>query len=113
MNMQLNEFIKDVITNIYDGVSEAKKSTGKNVLPSGGLISEGIPYVKSGIGPSAAATMVSNIEFEVILTDGTKDGVNGGIGVLLGALTLGAKGNSETQQSSLSKIKFNIPIELK
>lgn len=111
--MELNEFVKDVIVSIYDGISEAKKATGKPVLPSGGLISEGIPYVKNGIGPNTHATMISNLEFEVTLTDGTKDGVNGGIGVLLGSLTLGAKGNSETQQTSLSKIKFNIPIELK
>lgn len=108
--MELNEFVKDVIVSIYDGISEAKKATGKPVLPSGGLVSEGIPYVKNAIGP---ATMISNLEFEVALTDGTKDGVNGGIGVLLGSLTLGAKSNSETQQTSLSKIKFNIPIELK
>lgn len=111
--MELNEFVKDVIVSIYDGILEAKKATGKPVLPSGGLVSEGVPYVKSGIGPTAHATMISNLEFEVALTDGTKDGVNGGIGVLLGSLTLGAKGNSETQQTSLSKIKFNIPIELK
>lgn len=111
--MQLNDFIKDVITNIYNGVSEAQKSTGKDVLPSGGLVSEGIPYIKSGIGPSASATMISNIEFEVSLTEGNKDGISGGIGVLLGALTLGSKANSEAEQISLSKIKFNIPIELK
>ncbi len=111
--MELNEFVKDVIVSIYDGISEAKKATGKPILPSAGLVSEGIPYVKNGIGPNASATMISNLEFEVALTDGSKDGINGGIGVLLGSLTLGAKGNSETQQTSLSKIKFNIPIELK
>jgi hypothetical protein len=111
--MQLNNFIKDVITNIYDGVSLAQKTTGKNILPSGGLISEGIPYVKEGIGPNSSATMISNIEFEVSLTDGTKDGNTSGIGVLLGAISLGTKGNSETEQISLSRIKFNIPIELK
>lgn len=111
--MELNEFVKDVIVSIYDGISEAKKTTGKPILPSAGLVSEGIPYVKNGIGPNASATMISNLEFEVALTDGSKDGINGGIGVLLGNLTLGAKGNSETQQTSLSKIKFNIPIELK
>lgn len=55
--MELNEFVKDVIVSIYDGISEAKKATAKAVLPSDGLVSEGIPYVKSGIGPSAHATM--------------------------------------------------------
>lgn len=111
--MELNEFVKSVIVNIYDGISDAKKVTGKSVLPSGGIVSDGIPYVKNAPGPSANAIMISNLEFEVSLTDGVKDGTHGGIGVLLGALTIGAKGDSETQQTSLSKIKFNIPIELK
>lgn len=111
--MELNEFIKNVIVNIYNGISEAQQSTNKQVLPKGGVISEGIPYVKSGLGPTASATMISNIEFEVSLTDGSKDGVSGGIGVMLGSLGIGTKGSSETQQTSLSKIRFNIPIELK
>ncbi len=111
--MELNEFIKDVITSIYNGIAEAKKTTGKSILPSGGLISEGIPYVKNGIGPTAEAKMISNLEFEVSLTESNKDGVSSGIGVLLGSINLGAKGNTESQQASLSKIKFNIPIELK
>lgn len=111
--MELKDFIKDVIVDIYEGISAAKKETGKSVLPNAGLVSEGIPYVKNGIGPGAQATMISNLVFEVSLTDGSKDGVSGGIGVLLGSLSLGGKGSSETQQTSLSKIKFNIPIELK
>lgn len=112
MIMELNDFIKDVIVGIYSGLNDAKKETKKNVVPSGGLISEGIPYIKNGIGPNASATMISNIEFEVALTEGSKDGTDGGIGVLLGALNLGAKGSSESEKVSLSKIKFNIPIAL-
>lgn len=111
--MELKDFVKDVIVDIYEGISEAKKQTGKSILPSGKLVSEGIPYVKEHISPTASATMVSNLEFEVSLTDGSKDGVSGGIGVLLGSLSLGGKSNSESQQTSLSKIRFNIPIELK
>ena len=110
--MQLNEFIKDVIVNIYDGLNHAKDATRSTVLPSGGLI-EGLPYVKDGIGPNAKAKFISKLEFEVSLTDGSKDGISGGIGVLLGAINIGTKGNIETEQSSLSKIKFSIPIELK
>ncbi len=111
--MELNEFVESVIVNIYDGVSKAKASLGKPILPSEGIISGNIPYIKNGIGPGAENAMISNLEFEVALTDGMKDNTNGGIGVLLGALTLGVKGNSESQQTSLSKIKFNIPITLK
>lgn len=110
--MDLNEFVKDVIVSIYDGLSKAQEEVGTSIIPSAGIVSEGIPYVKNDPNPRNPATMVSNLQFEVSLTDGTKDGINGGIGVMLGNLTIGAKGNSEYNQTSLSKIKFNIPIKL-
>lgn len=110
--MNLDEFIKDVIVNIYNGISDAKNETSRNVIPQGES-ADGMPNVKGGSRNSGYMTLVSNIEFEVSLTNGEKDGVAGGIGVLLGALSLGAKTNNETTQTSLSKIKFTIPIELK
>ena len=111
--MDLNEFVKDVIVSIYDGLSKAKEEIGHSIIPTAGIVSEGIPYVKSELHPRTPATTISNLQFEVSLTDGTKDGVNGGIGVMLGNLTIGTKGSSEYNQTSLSKIKFNIPIELR
>lgn len=111
--MELKEFIKEVIVDIYDGISDAKKATGKTVVPEASLVPESIPYVKNGIGPGAKATMVSNLIFEVSLAETDKEGSSGGIGVLLGSFNLGGKTTTENNQSSLSKIKFNIPIELK
>lgn len=111
--MELKDFIKDVIVDIYEGISAAKKTTGKRIIPEASLIPESIPYVKNGIGPNSQATMVSNLVFEVSLTNENKDGTSSGIGVLLGSFNIGGKESSENQQTSLSKIKFNIPIELK
>lgn len=111
--MELKDFIRDVIVDIYEGISAAKSVTGKSIVPDASFVPESIPYVKNGIGPNSKATMVSNLLFEVSLTDANKDGTSGGIGVLLGSLNIGGKTNSENQQTSLSRIKFNIPIELK
>lgn len=110
--MELKDFIKDVIVSIYNGISEAKETTGKHILPQGNSISESIPYISKGMAPLDPIAIVSNLEFELSLTEGDKNGITGGIGVLLGSLTMGSKGNNEHQQTSLSKIKFNIPIEL-
>jgi len=110
--MQLNELIRYVISDIYDGVEKARERAGRPVPPSGGVVSDGIPYVKSGMGASSVAAMVSNVEFEVSLAESTRDGKGTGIGVLLGALTLGGKGSSETERSALSRIRFNVPIAL-
>lgn len=110
--MELKDFIKDVIVNIYDGISEAKETVGKPILPQGSSISESIPHINKGMSPLDPIVSVSNLEFELSLTEGDKNGTTGGIGVLLGSLTIGSKENNEHQQASLSKIRFNIPIEL-
>lgn len=111
--MELKDFIKEVIKGIYDGVDELKHETDKNIIPVGGLVSEHIPYVKDGIGPSTEAKLVSHIQFEVALTEQIVEGKEKGIGVLLSSITLGGKKNDEETNISLTKVKFNIPIELK
>lgn len=110
--MILDEFIKEVIVSIHKGIDKAQLEGGKEILPNSGLISESIPYVKYGVGPTAKSSMISNVEFEVSLINSDKDGVSGGIGVLLGAISLGAKGSNEKENISHSKVKFNIPIKL-
>lgn len=55
---------------------------------------------------------LSNVEFEVSITESAKDGSKNGIGVLLGSFSLGANNSSETANGAYTKVKFNIPINL-
>ena len=48
--MELKEFIKKVIIQINSGIKEVKNELGKEVLPDGAIICEGIPHLKDAIG---------------------------------------------------------------
>jgi len=115
--MDIDIFIKEVIVGIFNGIDMAEKSLDKNIIPDEAIEIKGSPCVKTVIYPGGRSltkyVAMSNLEFEVSLTESNKDGVSGSIGVFLGSVGIGTKGNSEDEKSTLSKIKFNIPIQLK
>jgi hypothetical protein len=44
--MDLDEFVATAIESIYNGLKEAKQTTGKTVIPAGVIVSEGLHHVK-------------------------------------------------------------------
>ncbi len=56
-----------------------------------------------------AAQMI-NFDVALTVTEGT--GTKGGIGVVTGIFTLGSAGQSEAESSTVSRVKFAIPVVL-
>ena len=114
--MELSEFIKGVILDIRKGIESAKDGLGEDVLPPDFTDAEGVLHANkrtsSSSGTTSKKTILSNIEFEVSLIEGRKEEGSVGLGVFLGGFGLGTKNNSEDAKSSLSKIRFTIPIRL-
>ena len=107
--MELNEFIKEVIVQINGGISSAEKELGKKVIAEDVSGTKDVQYVT----PSGKdSRLVSNVVFELSLINNMKDGKASGIGVFLANIGIGTKENSEIEQTSLSKIRFNVPILL-
>ena len=106
--MEIKEFVTEVIVQIRDGIKDAEEKTGSNILPTDNY-EDGRVITTRNCGDYSP---VANLVFELSIVDNKKDGKSGGIGVFLGNVGIGAKGNEETEQTSLSKIKFNIPILL-
>ena len=112
--MNLKEFIRDTLTQIAEGAVEAQQ----HINTLGGEVT---PEIRSGsyleLGRhgllSAKNGYAHMVEFDVALTSSEGTGTKGGIGVFLGAVTLGTGGESKSESSSLSRIKFSIPISLK
>lgn len=109
--MELDEFIAATIRNIHSGLTLIGKERGRPAIQTG-ILAKDVPFIQIREEDGNRIIPVSNIEFEVALTDSTKDGVKSGIGVLLGGLSFGAKGENEVARTSLTKIKFVIPIML-
>jgi hypothetical protein len=52
------------------------------------------------------------VEFDVALTAMEGTGTKGGIGVVAGMFALGSTGQSKEESSSVSRVKFSVPLSL-
>jgi len=52
------------------------------------------------------------IEFDVAITASDTSSVEGGAGISIAPLRLGGSGTSESQQQSVSRVKFFVPLTL-
>ena len=113
--MELKEFITNTLSQIAEGVKDAQviyKNVGGVVNPNGlKQVEGGIPYGKT-TPIHGEAHLLCNVQFEVSLTNDSGSNKSGGIGVLFGALSIGGKAGEEEKQSSLTKVRFNIPVKL-
>ena len=86
--MELKEFISETLRQIADGVLTVKdyyKENGGIVNPKKyKVVSEGIKYGKEFHNVGEQIDMICDVEFEVSLTEGSKEGSTGGLGVMLG-----------------------------
>jgi len=112
--MELKDFVSEALTQIIEGVHDAKekvKDKGAEINPH--LIG-GIDLVaRHGGGIETSSGNVAHIvEFDIAVTIVEGKGTKGGIGIVTGAINLGSSGQSSTENSSISKIKFNVPLAL-
>jgi hypothetical protein len=112
--MELKEFISEALTQIVQGVQEAQagvKDSGAEINPR---VMGGIEYVaKHGGGlETQNGNYAQIVEFDVAVTATEGKGTKGGIGIVAGAINLGSSGQSNTENSSVSKLKFKVPVAL-
>lgn len=110
--MDLKDFIKNTLIQIVDGVLEAEKeleAKGATINPIGGYFDQKQVGGRTWSFKDGVAEVV---DFDVALTNSEKEGTSAGIGVLLGSINLGAKGASEEVVTSVTRIKFSVPILL-
>ena len=110
--MELREFVAVTLTQIVEGVKEAQtrsKDHGAQVNPS--LSTSAELAAKHGI-LIASGSAAQLVQFDVALTatEGTR--TKGGIGVVVGVVALGSTGQSQAENSSVSRVKFSVPLVL-
>lgn len=110
--MELKDFVKNTLIQIVDGVIEAERELeqkGATVNPVGGYFDQ---KQVGGRTWSFKDGITEVVDFDVALTNSEKEGSSAGIGVLLGSINLGAKGASEETITSVTRIKFSVPVLL-
>jgi hypothetical protein len=110
--MDLKDFVSQTLTQIVEGVKESQTvatARGASVNPI--LSGTQAEAAKHGfLWSEAGFAQVVSFDVALTVTEGT--GTKGGIGVFAGALTLGASGQSATTNSSVSHVKFSVPLVL-
>ena len=110
--MNLKEFVSETIVQIIEGVIDANDRTKQyGAVVSPNIAGSQEHGAKHGFVASkdGAAQM---IHFDVALEAKEGTGTKGGIGVVTGIFSLGSAGQSSAESSTVSRVKFGVPIVL-
>lgn len=115
--MKLGDFISQVIKEIIDGVSDAQqyaKEKGADINPRHVNWSDSKKSFFENVTASDDddAPMLTPIDFEILLTIGDNDKVQGGVGIFAASLGLGVKGEIKEYSEIVNRIKFQILAKL-
>lgn len=103
--MELKEFISETLVQIQEGVQDA--------IARRSFIKGSAGAISPVFGPSMDAVgmdHVHKVEFDVAVTVTDKIGGGGKAGIKVWGLELGGEGSKSAEQSTVSRIKFAIPI---
>jgi|MTBAKMStandDraft_1061839.scaffolds.fasta_scaffold08337_4 hypothetical protein len=111
--MQLQDFIKESLLQIINGIAE----TQKQKLPHNAEISpyitvENIRTTEKKMKPQYTWQHATPVKFDIAVTAEESTGTKGGVGVVAGIFALGSQGQSDNLNSSITRIQFEIPIIL-
>lgn len=115
--MNLQEFVSQALIQIAAGLKEADEELLKvgaivnprHVTGAGADKDNVYGYVA---GERKYLRAVHSVEFDVAVTAVEGKETKGGIGIVVGTIGLGSQGRSEQSSTSVSRIKFCVPIAL-
>lgn len=112
--MKLQEFVSETVREIIAGVHEAQTyaaTAGATVNPiEAGLRQEKKSYADVMVRGDWRTVPIKDIDFDVAVTSTDTSETQAGAGIFVAGLGLGAKGKSDTSNSSVSRIRFSVPV---
>lgn len=113
--MQLQEFIRESLVQIVNGVRDAQATISGS--ETSGAISPAIrnnwsAMEAKGVLLTESGVPVQTVEFDVSVTATEGTGTKAGIGIAVGILGLGAQGQSSQSNANTSRLKFSVPVSL-
>lgn len=108
--MKLEDFVAETIIQIINGINKTHdnaKKNGATVNPRLEAIKDILPNGQRIIEPRPP---IHSIEFDVAVTTMEEKGAKGGFGVFVGPMGIGSQGKSELINTSMSRIKFSVPV---
>jgi hypothetical protein len=105
--MDLKTFVAESLKQIAEGIKDAQDAD------TGAWIAPGVIFDKGALRAhdNSSETVAQFVSFDVAVMATESDSMKGGIAIkVLELVSAGTKAASETQNSSVSRIKFEIPI---
>ena len=109
-NMDLKTFVKETLTQIAEGVNEAKqslKANGMQVASTANRMSADMTYTAD---VNQQKHYVSIVNFEATLDIETSQDKSGGIGVKASVLSYGKRKGSQETSNDVTKVSFSVPL---
>jgi len=112
--MKLQEFVAETLKEIIAGVKEGQKYAASEGASVSTFMEPRHTEGKTEVRYTAQLTNanIELIEFDVAVTSTEGSATEAGAGIFVAAFGLGAKGKSDESSSSISRIKFSIPLGL-
>lgn len=108
--MKLEEFISETINQIISGI----RKTHEYAKEQGAIVNPKIKHKRISFATKEtkieARSPIHTIEFDVAITTTEGKETKGGIGVFVGPIGAGTQGKSDSSNSSISRIKFSVPV---
>jgi hypothetical protein len=111
--VELKEFVSEALANVIQGVLDAQSTLGDNGKYINPELSTGQGSLEDqGRLVSIHGQLVQSVEFDVAVTVTSGKGTKGGIGVVAGVFALGSQGQSTSENTAVSRLKFTVPLTL-
>jgi hypothetical protein len=111
--MNLKQFVKEALIELVEGVTEAQSSVGHDAVNPMPRHDTKVNNLQSqGYTPAAGGGLIQQVEFDVALTTSKATETKGGIGLFVAGIGLGSQGQSDSANTSISRIKFKVPVRL-
>ena len=109
--MELKDFVSETLKQVMEGVKMAQNKAaefGGTINPQGFLISEkSVPFRRGGVDLVGQV-----IEFDIVVSTHDTDKAKGGVGIFVGEIGVGVRGEAESQSTAVNRIQFSIPVYL-
>jgi len=113
--MNLQEFVTETIVQITTGIAKAQEKAsevGAVVNPSGYKVEKGELLWKLEPMNSNTDRRGTLVEFDVAVAVLEGNEIKAGVGIFAAAIGFGSQAQSEDTASTITKIKFSIPVFL-
>lgn len=107
--MELKEFVSEALGQIMEGVKSAQSKASEL---SGKINPDGFSNADTSALRGRNGEIAQIIFFDIVVSTTDADRAKGGVGIFVGDVGIGVRGEAETQSMATNKIRFSIPVYL-